>query len=41
MPTAELISKSYAAQRCQLIDRKRAQTRIEAGDPKAELPPAN
>jgi gamma-glutamyltranspeptidase/glutathione hydrolase len=34
VPTAELISKSYAAQRCRLIDGRRAQTRVEAGEPK-------
>jgi gamma-glutamyltranspeptidase/glutathione hydrolase len=36
VPVNELISKSYAAQRRQLIDRNKAMTRIPAGDPKLE-----
>jgi gamma-glutamyltranspeptidase/glutathione hydrolase len=34
VPTAELISKTYAEQRRKLIDLKKALTGIEAGDPK-------
>jgi len=34
VPTAELISKSYAAQRRRLIDRHTALTQVEAGDPR-------
>src|SRR5262249_3776643 len=37
VPTAELISKSYADRRRKLIDRKKALTRVEAGDPKLGL----
>src|SRR5439155_11537908 len=34
VPTEELISKSYAAHRRRLIDRERALTSVEAGDPR-------
>ena len=34
VPTAELIAKSYAAERRKRIDLKKALTRVEAGDPK-------
>jgi gamma-glutamyltranspeptidase/glutathione hydrolase len=34
LPTAELISKPYAEQRRKLIDKNKAMTKVEAGDPK-------
>lgn len=36
-PTAELISKEYARKRAQLIDMKRAQTKVQPGTPKLEM----
>lgn len=36
LPTAELISKGYAAKRRQLIDLKKALTQIEPGEPKLD-----
>jgi gamma-glutamyltranspeptidase/glutathione hydrolase len=37
LPTAELISKAYAARRRKLIDLKKAMTGVEAGNPKLGL----
>jgi len=36
LPTAELISKEYAEKRRKLINRKKAATRVSAGDPKLQ-----
>lgn len=36
LPTAELISKEYAAKRAKLLSRERAATEVPAGDPKLE-----